>query len=348
MTVFICTTENSGVDRYSRELLKYLGVKPVFTDRYNLRLHEDSLVERLKAFDEPVHFTNQHFGSAAMSAGLPFVVTVHDLERICFPFALEDAAERASLEQDAIAIGKADHIIAVSENTRNDLVRCLGIPERKITVVYNGVDREVFKRNGAAPPPFPYVLYVGSERPRKNLRNLLAAFAALKKSGAFRMLKLVKVGSPGRSDAFRSDTMEAIRALGLENEVIFLGEVSDHELAECYASASALVYPSLYEGFGLPVVEAMSCGCPVITSNVSSLPEGAGDAALLVDPHDVADLHKAMERLLTNEGLRRDLIGKGLERSALFSWTRAAETTEEVYSRVKAPPTVCCGGSRRA
>ncbi len=348
MTVFICTTENSGVDRYSRELLKYLGVNPVFTDRYNLRRHEDSLVERLRAFDEPVHFTNQHFGSAAMSAGLPFVVTVHDLERICFPFAVEDAVEQASLDQDAVAIGRADHIIAVSENTRNDLVRCLGIPEERITVVYNGVDRDVFKRNGAAPSPFPYILYVGSERPRKNLPNLLAAFAALKKSGGFGSLKLVKVGSPGRSEAFRADTLRTIRALGLENEVMFVGEVSDHELAEYYASASVLVYPSLYEGFGLPVVEAMACGCPVITSNVSSLPEVAGDAALLVDPEDTGDLRKALVRLLTSEGLRRDLIEKGLARSSLFSWAKAAEATEEVYCRVKSPSTVCCGGARRA
>lgn len=333
MTVFICTTENSGLDRYSQELAKLLPVNAVHISRYKLNLHEDSLLEQLKVFDEPVHFTNQHFGSVAMAAGLPFVVTVHDLERMCFPFAPEEPSDQISLVLDAIAIKRADHIIAVSENTKVDLVKHLGISEEKITVIYNGVDHGVFKPNGSGPSPFPYILYVGSERPRKNLGNLLAAFAELKKSDGFHDMKLVKLGSPGRSDAFRAATVHMIRSLGLEGEVIFGGHLTDHELAKYYASARALVYPSMYEGFGLPVVEAMACGCPVITSNVSSLPEVARDAALLVDPYDVGELAKAILRLLADATLRSEMIGKGLERARRFSWVRTAEATQEVYRR---------------
>ncbi|MBI2856788.1 MAG: glycosyltransferase family 4 protein [Chloroflexi bacterium] len=336
MTVFLCTTENSGLDRHSQELAKLLPVNTVYTDRYRLGSHTDKLAEQLRAFDEVVHFTNQHFGRIALGVGLPFIVTVHDLERMCFPFAAEDPSARVDLNLDASAIKRADHIIAVSENTRRDLVKHLGVPTDRITVIHNGVDHSVFKPNGTGLLPFPYILYVGSERPRKNLETLLAAFAQLKKRPGFSDLKLVKVGGPGRSDAFRAATLQVIRKLGLEGEVVFVGQVTDSELSAYYSSARALVYPSLYEGFGLPILEAMACGCPVVTSNISSLPEVAGEAALFVNPRERQDLARAMARILSDGAVRRQLIAKGRERSGRFSWARAAEATAAVYRRVEA------------
>jgi glycosyltransferase involved in cell wall biosynthesis len=335
MTVLICTTENSGIDRYSQELAKLLPVTTVRTGRYKLELDGYWLINRLKTLGEMVHYTNQHFGNISICAGLPFVVTVHDLERICFPFSTQEPEEEAGLKKDAIAIQKAEHIIAISENTKKDLIRYLKIPEEKITVVYNGVDHEIFRPNLQPVSPFPYILYVGSERSRKNLERLLEAFALLKKSSDFTELKLIKVGSPGRSDTFRQTTLRKIKELGLEGEVVFINYVSDDLLSAYYSSARALVYPSLYEGFGLPVLEAMACGCPVITSNVSSLPEIAGQAAFLVNPYDIRDICGAIARLLTDPRLRSELVTKGKERSEIFSWAKTAEETLNIYHRIE-------------
>lgn len=335
MTILICTTENSGIDRYSQELARLLPVTTVRTGRYKLEMDGRWLIDRLKTLDETVHYTNQHFGRISICAGLPFIVTVHDLERICFPFSGQEPLEEASLKIDAAAIRKADHIVSVSENTKKDLMRYLKIPEEKITVVYNGVDHSVFKPNTQAVASFPYILYVGSERPRKNLERLLEAFVLLKKSSDFADLKLIKVGSPGRSAAFRQTTLQKIKELGLDGEVIFVDQITDERLVEYYSSARVLVYPSLYEGFGLPVLEAMACGCPVITSNVSSLPEVAGDAAFLVNPYDIRDICGAIARLLTDNRLRDELIARGKVRSRIFSWAKTAEETLNVYHQVE-------------
>ena len=178
---------------------------------------------------------------------------------------------------------------------------------------------------------------MGSERPRKNLGTLLAAFATLKKeSGAFQNLKLVKVGTPGRTDKFRLATLGEVKRLGLDGEVIFAEHISNADLAACYSSAIALTMPSLYEGFGLPLIEAMACGCPVIAANCSSLPEIAGDAGMFVDPRDTDGLAQAMRRIITEPALRKQLIEKGLERVRHFSWDRAAQETLQVYRKVEA------------
>jgi glycosyltransferase involved in cell wall biosynthesis len=335
MTVLICTTENSGIDRYSRELAKHLPVTTVSTGRYKLELDGYWLVNHLKTLDDTVHYTNQHFGRISMCAGLPFIVTVHDLERICFPFSKQEPEEESSLKKDALAIQKAEHVIVVSENTKKDLIKYLKIPEEKITVIYNGVDHEVFQPNSHKVLPFPYILYVGSERQRKNLERLLEAFALLKKSSDFADLKFIKIGGPGRSDAFRQATLRKIKELGLDGEVIFIDQITDDQLVEYYSSAKVLVYPSLYEGFGLPVIEAMACGCPVITSNVSSLPEVAGKAAFLTNPYDVREICGAIARLLTDDKLRSELVTKGKERSNAFSWVKTADETMKLYHRVE-------------
>ncbi|MEK7281466.1 MAG: glycosyltransferase family 1 protein [Chloroflexota bacterium] len=333
-TVFLYTTEDSGIDRYSQELARHLPVSVLRTKRYKLGLRGYSLVRKLSSLNKLVHFPSPHFGRYSIFGSSPFLLTVHDLERMCFPFARESVWERVGLKLDALAIKRASHIITVSENTKHDLIKLLGVPEKKITVIYNGVNHSIFHPNGFSPSSLRYILYVGSERPRKNLRRLLLAFAELKKTGQFPELKLVKVGSAGRSASFRQATLKTLKELNLEDEVIFVEGLSDQELARYYSSATMLVYPSLYEGFGLPVLEAMASGCPVITSNVSSLPEVAGEAALFVDPCNDNDLCKAMARLLSDDFLRGQLVAKGLSQSKQFSWERSARETIEVYRSV--------------
>jgi glycosyltransferase involved in cell wall biosynthesis len=230
----------------------------------------------------------------------------------------------------------ADAVIAVSECTKRDAVRFYGIPEEKITVIYEGVNPRfrpaspetiaaVRARYGL---PEHFILYVGTIEPRKNLTALLEAFHHLL---ATHDLRLVIVGKKGW---LYEGFFRRLRELGLEDRVIFTGYVPDEDLPAIYSAADLFVFPSLYEGFGLPVLEAMACGTPVICSNTSSLPEVAGDAALLVDPTDVRALAGAMERALTDEHLRSELMAKGLERARWFTWEKAAAKTLEVYRGV--------------
>jgi glycosyltransferase involved in cell wall biosynthesis len=212
------------------------------------------------------------------------------------------------------------------------------VPEDKITVIHDGIDHSVFKpwhdesSPGCSPP---YLLYVGSERPRKNLLVLLRAFSLLRKQGRpFDSLTLLKIGSPGRSPRFRKQTIKEASRLGIDRQIHFVDRMSDRELAGAYSNAVALVYPSLYEGFGLPIVEAMACGCPVVTSNVSSIPEIAGSAALLVDPNDAKGLAEALGSVILRQDLRASLRAKGLRRATEFSWDRTAEATFAVYQRI--------------
>lgn len=335
MVILIVTLENSGIDRYSQELSKRIRVPTIESRRYlSLR---DSLrfVRRLRQTPYPVHFTTQHFARHGLFLGKTFIVTVHDLVRICFPFTCETIPEKLVLRLDAFGLKKAQHIIAVSEYTKADLTRYLKIPEGKITVIYDGVDHGVFKPVPGRCFDFPYLLYVGTERPRKNLETLLKAFLFLKRETmAPRNLKLVKCGSAGRTERFRRTTLDEIRHFGLEDEVIFTEYTSDENLAIYYSSASALVMPSLYEGFGLPVIEAMACGCPVIASNCSSLPEVAGGAALLFSAQDHIELAQALHDVVTEPDLRYRLVTKGLIRAKYFSWETTAKETLKVYRRV--------------
>ncbi|HEX78030.1 MAG TPA: glycosyltransferase family 4 protein [Dehalococcoidia bacterium] len=337
MAVLVTTVEKSGIDRYSQELAKRIAVPTVETRRYLSIPEVYSLLHRLRHAGQVVHFPSQHFGRYGLLLGRPFIITVHDLVRICFPFSKESLPERVGLRLDVLGLRRATHIIAVSASTKADLVSYLGIPEARISVIYNGVDCQVFKPMPGRRLPFPYLLYVGSERPRKNLGTLLTAFATLKsQASAPPDLKLVKVGIAGRSDEFRRATLGEVARLGLGKDVIFAEYVSDEELSAYYSSAIALVMPSLYEGFGLPLVEAMACGCPVIASDRSSLPEVAGDAALFVDPGDSQGLAQLMHRIITEPALREKLIEKGFKRVQRFSWDRTAQETLQVYHKVEA------------
>ncbi len=332
MLVLIVTTEKSGLDRYSQEIAKRLNVKKVNSQRY-LSLIEAYRLSRLVGRQgDIVHLPNQNFARYALFLKSPFIVTVHDLVRLCFSFAQETISERILLKLDIRYIKRSSHIIAVSQNTRNDLIKYLKIPGERITVIYNGINHSIFKPYTVKLLDKPYILYVGSERPRKNLGRLFEAFAKLKSE--FAELKLVKVGTYGRSEKYRRDTMRKLDSLGVTRDVIFVSHLSELDLARYYSSATLLVYPSLYEGFGFPLLEAMACGCPVVTSNTSSLPEVVGEAGITVNPYDTDSLAQAMRQVLTNNELRDNMIRKGLEQAKKFSWEKTAKQTQEVYNKV--------------
>jgi glycosyltransferase involved in cell wall biosynthesis len=176
------------------------------------------------------------------------------------------------------------------------------------------------------------VLFVGSEHPRKNLAGLLRAFALLKRGGGNPGLRLVKVGEPGSAEArYRRATAALVGELGLGADVVFTGWVPDEDLRALYSGAVCTVLPSLAEGFGLPPLEAMACGCPVVVSNAGALPEIAGGAAVVVDPGDVEELARALHALAGDAAARAELSALGLARAARFSWGRTAAETAHAY-----------------
>ena len=266
------------------------------------------------------------------------IITIHDLAFLLYPQTLTKGSARYYGQIDE-AVRHTDHIIAVSESTRRDIVRLLGVPESMITVVYEAPRRFFHRLPDVDLRPRlqrrfglhrDFVLFVGTIEPRKNVPTLLSAFQQLL-DHYHPELDLVLAGAPGwLTDEVRG----LVGRMGLEGHVFFLGRVSDEELVWLYNSARMFVWPSLYEGFGLPPLEAMACGTPVIVSNVSSLPEIVGDAGLLVDPTNVDELTVAMWRLLSDEVLRQELIAKGYKRAACFSWERAARETLDLYRRV--------------
>ena len=332
MIVLFVTNEKAGVDRYSQEIAKRLDVKKVESRRYLSLIEAYQLSRSIRRQGDVVHLPNQHFARYALFLKNPFIVTVHDLVRCCFGFDRETIIERILLKLDTRGIKQASHIIAVSQNTRNDLIKYLKIPDNRISVIYNGVDHNIFKPYNIKLLDKPYILYVGSERPRKNLDRMFEAFAKLK--GEFPELKLVKVGISGRSLKYRRNTMRKLGSLGITRDVIFIDYPSELDLAYYYSSANLFAYPSLYEGFGLPPLEAMACGCPVITSNTSSLPEVVGEAGIMFNPYDTDSLTQAMRQVLTDDRLREDMVRKGLEQAKRFSWEKAAMQTLEVYETV--------------
>lgn len=234
----------------------------------------------------------------------------------------------------------ADHIIAVSEHSMRDAIAAYGLPEEKFTVVYEAVDSryrpcddqerlDAFRRRYGLPAR--YLLNVSTIEPRKGQKGLLDVYAAL--LDEFPDLGLVIVGRRGW---LYDDFFAHLKALGLEERVIFPGYVPEDDLPLFYQAADCFVYPSLYEGFGLPPLEAMACGAPVVCSDAASLPEVVGDGGLLVPPDDRGALTRAIHRVLADAGLRADLAARGPRRAARFSWERAAAETRAVYRRVLA------------
>ncbi len=234
---------------------------------------------------------------------------------------------------------EADRMITISEYSKKDIIRHVGYPENKISIVYPAVDhdiyyvkrdREIIKKLGILDNS-KVVLYVGSEQPRKNIPFLLEAVNQLKKK--IPEIKLLKIGTSQVPGA-REKLLELVEILGLQEEVIFVGYVSENDITKYYNAADLFVYPSLYEGFGMPPLEAMACGTPVVTSNVTSLPEVVADSAITIDPQDIDAFVNAMYDVLTDEKLRETMIIKGLKRAQLFNWEKSAEKMRRVYEQL--------------
>lgn len=266
------------------------------------------------------------------------VVTVHDLGYHYYPQAhtlFQNVTLRWSTRYNARA---AVRILADSEATRRDLVRFYHTPPERIVVVYPGRDETLAPVTdpailGAVRAHYhlagPYLLYVGTLHPRKNLVRLVQAFASLQPP--IPNLQLVLAGQKGW---LYDELFAQVRRLGLEDRVILTGYVPDADLPALISGALAFVFPSLHEGFGFPVLEAMACGAPVVCSDASSLPEVAGDAALLVDPLDTDALAEALARIVHDETLRRELVERGFAHVQRFSWQRCARHVLRVLEDV--------------
>lgn len=272
------------------------------------------------------------------------VATVHDLGYHYFPQAhtlSQNLYLRWSTRHNARS---ARRVLADSEATRQDLIQLYGISEAKIDVVYPGRDESlapvddpllrdaVQTRYGCRTP---YILYLGTLHPRKNLVRLVQAFAQLcaRASETGYPLDQLQLVLAGQKGWLYQEIFAEVRRVGLEEHVILTGYVADEDLAALLSGAEAFAFPSLYEGFGFPVLEAMACGVPVVCSSTSSLPEVAGDAALLVEPRQVEAITSALFRLLTEPDLRRELVARGLAQVQRFSWRRCALETMAAFER---------------
>ena len=259
-------------------------------------------------------------------------MTVFDLTFVLYPETKKWSGRMWWRLLGRRGIQKANRIIAISASTRNDLIRW-GIDGNKISVVYPCVSPRFKPSTNIAETraryrlPEKYILFVGTLERRKNLPNLIRAFdQAIKRSGLKHILILV-----GQRGWLYQDIFRTVEELGLSNQVFFLNYVPDDDLPMLYSGADLLILPSLYEGFGFPILEAMACGTPVLASNVSSLPEIIGDAGVLVPPNDVEQIAGEMSRLLTERDLAREMAERGLRRAQEFSRERFAQGVLRVY-----------------
>jgi len=267
-------------------------------------------------------------------APCPIVITIHDLSFMRFPDFFRPGNRLYLKTMTRLSARRARRLIAVSEHAATEAAHLLGIPRRNIDVVYHGVDPAfrplpaadvtAFRRRRELPEQF--VLFVGTLEPRKNIARLIEAFARIYDG----QVKLVLVGGKGW---LYEDLFARVEELDVREGVRFAGYVPSEELPLWYNAARAFAYPSSYEGFGMPVTEAQACGTPVLTSNCSSLPEAAGDAALLIDPQDVEAIATGLQQLLNDSSLRETLRGRGLAHARTFNWSRTARQTTQAYMR---------------
>jgi glycosyltransferase involved in cell wall biosynthesis len=294
------------------------------------------------------HLTSQYFASALMLQRFdrPVVVTAHDM----IAYVLGDdprlncyghAAHRWFDHLAMRGLKRADALIADSEWTKRTIMAELGIPGERIRVIPLGVDLGTFHRRpvdddfrarAGLSADCRWILYVGSEQPRKNFLALIRAFAELRRTRPD--LRLVKIGNP-ELEGERRKAVALARRLGILDDILFRRTVPEADLPRYYSAADLFVFPSLYEGFGLPPLEALACGAPVVCSNATSLPEVVGDAAITCPP-DVPSLARAMAQVLDNPSCARELAERGPRRARLHTWERTARETAEVYAEVGA------------
>lgn len=271
---------------------------------------------------------------------VPGVVTIHDVAFLRFPERYLPAKRRYLTVLTTLSVRSARLVIASSENTRNDLVRLLHVPEERVRVVHLGVEdrlrepvaaEDVARLRERHGLPEHFFLYIGTLEPRKNLVRLIEAYGRARRLGV--EWPLVLAGAKGW---LYDEIFARVQGLGLERHVHFPGYVLYEELPLWYNAASTFVYPSLYEGFGLPIAEAMASGCPVLTARNSSLPEVAGDAAILIDGEDTAAMSGGLVQLAGDAGLRERMRERGKLQAAKFTWQRTAARVMDVYGEALA------------
>ena len=359
------TRNRTGTENYSYQILLNLS-KIDHTNNYHVYLRPPIDLDKIKSsypwpgnfkflilnfkflwtqmglakqtFTDPldVLFIPAHTLPLIRKPGLKTVVTVHDLGAEYLPQTHQLKQKLYLKFMTHWQLKSATHLIAVSKATKSDLVKKTGLPSERVSVVYEGYNKKLFKPlsydqvvdvlNQFDLVPQNYFLFVGTIQPRKNLARLISAYAKSLAGGGKRgkMTKLVLAGSKG----WLSDEIYALpKKLGIEDQVCFLGYVPDEKLPALYSGARALFYPSLFEGFGLPILEAMATGCPVLTSQATSCSEAAGKAAILVNPYSEREISRGINLLLDDEKLKKELINKGFKQCQKFSWEKAARET---------------------
>ena len=302
---------------------------PFLSKTLNAYFYYPRITKSLDNYD--IYHLTSEFITRAAKFKKPSVVTVTDI--IFLKIGDSPFFTRYFLKKSLEHLKSAERIISISEYTKKDIIDFFDIDEKKIVVTLLGVD-EIFKKRDKLkcrksldlPEDKRIILNVGSEEPRKNIPLLIKSFHKLQKN--MDDLILIRVGEK------RPEITALVRELGLENKVRHFSNVPEEKLALFYSASDLFVFPSYYEGFGLPPLEAMASGCPVITSNKTSLPEVVGDAGILIDPMDGDKLTEKMNEILTNDKIRNDLILSGLKRARKMTWKRTAKETLKVYEGV--------------
>ena len=298
--------------------------------RLHIPLHVEWITGKVDVFHGP------DFTLPPLRAETKAIVTVHDLSYLRLPGCFKPALLDYLVTNVPRSVHRANWVLADSESTRCDVIELLQVPEDKVSVLYPGVEprfcpiRDVKALTSVQIKyelPERFILSVGTVQPRKNYERLVQAFSQVRVPD----LSLVIVGGKGW---LYEKLFQQVQELNLQNRVRFTGYIDDADLPLVYNLAEVFVFPSLYEGFGIPPLEAMSCGVPVIAADNSSLPEAAGNAGLLVDAKDVEALADALVRVLDNAALRQTLVKRGLAHAKKFTWEKAARTLLAAYERV--------------
>jgi len=327
--------DQNQMARYASRWSQYSNLKPVlipwgiFSPGNQLGMQSFLRREGIDLF----HSTN--YMLPLFLRKIAVVSTIHDLIPIKFPHftprAKKTRFNRLFRQLLIHCARRSDRVITVSCHTRDDLIKDMGLPEEKITVVYNGIDSKYYPRNQARPdPPDPFILYVGRFDPYKNVVGLIRSFNLFCRNRDDNPRMILA----GHLDSRYPEAIETVKELGLESRITFLDGAAEEELIQLYNDARILILPSLYEGFGLPPLEAMACGTPVIVSDRGSLPEIVGDAGLIIDPDREDSIAGAIERLWDSETLRLEFREKGLRRAKDFSWEETARGTLRVYEEL--------------
>ncbi|AXV36710.1 MAG: mannosyltransferase [Methanobacterium sp. BRmetb2] len=342
------TEEIFGVSKYQNEIHKRLDdiyLNTIEYDVFEFVIKNIDLGNVFKSYlayplivkknikkDNIKHVTSQSFAYLLTLNRLKnSIVTCYDL----IPWVY-DNNRSIPWKLNIMGLKRADEIITISNFSKNDIIRILGFPEEKIHIVNPGVDHKIYFQNNNKEilsslnikSNQKIILYVGSEQPRQNFDSLLKSFAQLKDK--ISNIKLLKIGKTQAYGA-RKKHLELIKELKIRNDVIFMDYIPEKELPQWYNCADLVVYPCSYAGFGLPPLEAMACGIPVITSNESSLPEVVGDAGIMINPKDLKKMTIKMFNVLTDNSIRDEMIKKGLKRVKKFDWNDSAKKTNKIY-----------------